>query len=83
MASGRLSDKAMAVFAFAAYHQLSSGEIVVDVVLDDGAGHAADPRAIRELEDGDLAKTEGERAAFTDKGKARLAMVIDALKAAA
>ena len=83
MPADKLSDKAMAVFAFAAYHQLSSGEPVVDVVLDDGAGHVADRRAIQELEDGDLARTEGKRAAFTDKGKVRLATVIDALKAKA
>ena len=35
MPSPTLSDKAVAVFAFAAYHQLSSGEAVVDVVLKD------------------------------------------------
>ena len=58
MPSNTLSDKAIAVFAFAAYHQLSSGETVVDVVLHDGAGHAADPEAIKELERSDLAKVD-------------------------
>ena len=38
----KLSDKAVAVFAFAAYHEMSSGETVVDVVLKDGAGHGKD-----------------------------------------
>ena len=82
MPSSTLSDKAIAVFAFAAYHQLSSGEAVVDVVLKDGAGHAADPTAIQELEAADLVKSQGERAAFTDAGKARLESVITALRGA-
>ena len=77
-----LSDKAVAVFAFAAYHELSSGEKVVDVVLRDGAGHAADPAAIRELESKGLARTEGERAVFSDRGKARLEKAIAALRLA-
>ena len=82
MPSTTLSDKAIGVFAFAAYHQLSSGEAVVDVVLKDGAGHAADPKAIAELEAAGLAKAEGERAAFTDAGKAKLDAVISALRSA-
>lgn len=82
MPSTMLSDKAIAVFAFAAYHQLSSGEPVVDVVLKDGAGHAANPQAIQELEAADLAKKDGERAAFTEAGKARLAAVIAAMRGA-
>ncbi len=82
MPSKTLSDKAIAVFAFAAYHQLSSGEAVVDVVLKDGAGHAADPAAVSELEQAGLAERDGDRAAFTDGGKAKLAAVIEALRAA-
>ncbi len=82
MPSPTLSDKAVAVFAFAAYHQLSSGEVVVDVVLKDGAGHAADPQAIAELEAADLARRDGDRATFTDSGKHRLAAVVTALRGA-
>lgn len=82
MPSTTLSDKATAVFAFAAYHQLSSGEAVIDVVLKDGAGHSADPAAIEELEAAGLAKKEGDRAAFTDAGKAKLEAVITALRGA-
>ena len=78
-----LSDKAVAVFAFAAYHQLSSGEAVTDVVLQDGAGHAADPQAIAELEQRDLARSDGERATFTDDGRAQLGKIIDAMRSAA
>lgn len=80
MPSTTLSDKAIAVFAFAAYHQLSSGEAVVDVVLQDGAGHAADPAAIGELENNGLVRKDGERATFTDSGRAKLAAVIPALQ---
>ena len=82
MPSKTLSDEAIAVFAFAAYHQLSSGEAVIDVVLKDGAGHAADPKAIEELEAAGLARKDGDRAAFTDAGKARLDAVIAALRSA-
>ena len=80
MPSTALSDKAIAVFAFAAYHQLSSGEPVVDVVLKDGAGHSADPKAIAELETGGFVEAVGDRAAFTDAGRSRLAAVIEALR---
>ena len=78
--ASKLSDKAVAVFAFAAYHEMSSGETVVDVVLKDGAGHAADPAAIQELEAAGLATTEGDRAVFTDDGKSHLRAVIAALR---
>lgn len=83
MPSPRLSDKAIAIFAFAAYHQLSAGEPVVDVVLEDGSGHAADPEAVEELERLELARSDGRRAAFTDSGKAVLAKAIEALRTAA
>ena len=83
MPNQTLSDKAVAVFAFAAYHQLSSGEPVVDVVLQDKAGHKADPAAIAELEEKDLARAEDDRAVFTDRGRVTLGKVVDALRAAA
>ena len=38
-----LSDKALSIFAFAAYHRLVSGEKVTSVIRRDGAGHEADP----------------------------------------
>lgn len=75
-----LSDKGIAVFAFAAYHQLTSGETVTDVALSDGAGHAADPDAIAELEKADLASVENGRAVFTAQGRTMLDGVIAALR---
>lgn len=68
------------MFAFAAYHQLTSGETVTDVVLSDGAGHAADPTAIAELEKAELATVENGRAVFTVQGKQVLATTIAALR---
>lgn len=82
MASTGLSDRALAVFAFAAYHQMSSGVAVTDVILKDGAGHEAPPEAIGELEAAGLAHKDGDRAAFTDAGKAKLEAVLAALRAA-
>ncbi len=80
MASTVLSDKALAVFAFAAYHQFTSGEKVTDVVLHDGAGHAADPDAIKQLQDAELVTVENNRAVFTDAGQNFLGTVLDALR---
>ena len=81
MASG-LSDKGLAVFAFAAYHQLTSGETVTDVVLHDGAGHSADPAAIRELQEAELATEQNDRAVFTESGQEMLAKVVEAIRGA-
>ena len=40
-ATNQISDKGLAVFAFAAYHQLQGGYTVREVVASDGAGHGA------------------------------------------
>lgn len=45
-----LSDKALSILAFAAYHRLVSGERVTSVIRKDGAGHEADPQGVKELE---------------------------------
>ncbi|WP_372422119.1 hypothetical protein [Salinarimonas chemoclinalis] len=75
-----LSDKALAVFAFAAYHQLESGEPVTGVVRHDGAGQHADEDAIRELRDAGLVTEEANRVAFSDQGEAVLGALIRALR---
>lgn len=46
-----LSDKALAIFAFAAYHQLGSGDTITSVVANDLSGHHADPEALSEIEE--------------------------------
>jgi hypothetical protein len=45
-----LSDKALSVFVFAAYHELVSGQKVASVIRRDYAGHVADPEGVVELE---------------------------------
>ena len=74
-----LSDKALSIFAFAAYHRLVSGETVTSVIRRDGAGHEADPEGVKELEErglvtaGESAIDLGERAqAATEKMVAAL-----------
>ena len=75
------SDKALSILTFAAYHALSSGETVGQVVIDDGNGHVADPDGLTELADADLIEVDGARARFTSAGEARLAAVIAAIRA--
>ena len=83
MASQQLGDKGLAVFAFAAYHQLTSGEVVSEVVLDDGAGHHADPQGVQEVQDLGLATVEGKRAVLTESGSKFLATFIQAIQGTA
>ncbi|MEH3146151.1 MAG: hypothetical protein PGN34_12565 [Methylobacterium frigidaeris] len=77
-----LSDKALSVFAFAAYHQLESGQKVSSVIRRDGAGHAADPQAIDELEKAGLIEVTEKELSFRPEAEAMLAKAIDALRAA-
>ncbi len=77
-----LSDKALGVFAFAAYHQFTSGQKVTDVALHDGAGHAADAQAIEELEALGLVEVADDRAVFTAAGQAMVGRVLDAIRSA-
>jgi hypothetical protein len=78
-----LSDKALAVFAFAAYHQLESGQRVASVVQRDGAGHQADGEAVAELRERGLAEADGGTISFTPDGEAVLERVIGGLREAA
>ena len=64
-----LSDKGLAVFAFAIYHQFESGSRVTHVVTDDGAGHHADEEAIRELQALGLVTIDDGRVGFTERGE--------------
>ncbi|WP_052341470.1 hypothetical protein [Salinarimonas rosea] len=78
-----LSDKALAVFAFAAYHQLESGEPVTGVVRRDGAGHKADEEAIAELREAGLVTVEESRVLFSAQGEAVLGALVGALRTVA
>lgn len=75
-----LSDRALAVFAFAAYHQLSSGQIVRSVVRRDGAGHRADDAAVAELRDRGLAEADADEIRFTQSGEDALQALVAALR---
>ena len=77
-----LSDKALAVFAFAAYHQLNSGQAVSSVVQNDGAGHKADDAAVAELQGRGLVQADGSFIHFTHQGEAALQALIDSLRGA-
>ncbi len=77
-----MSDKAVAVFAFAAYHQLESGQPVTKVIRQDGKGHKADEEAVSELETLKLAEAAGNDIVFTESGLSVLAKAVEALRAA-
>lgn len=75
-----LSDGAIAVFAFAAYHQLQSGQPVSKVVIDDGQGHHADCGGTQQLVSQGLARPDDDFLLFTEPGLGVLARVIQAIK---
>ena len=75
-----LSDKALAVFAFAIYHQLESGDAVSGVVARDAAGHQADPEVLKELSGLGLANVENGKINFTDAGQLLLGQLLDRLR---
>jgi hypothetical protein len=75
-----LSDEALAVFAFAAYHELSSGQRVRSVVRRDGSGHQAGDGAVDELDGRGLVKAEREEILFTPAGEAALQAVVTAIR---
>ncbi len=77
----RLSDKALAVFAFAIFHELErSGKPVSHVILSDEAGHRADPEAVKELEQLGLAVPDGNRLALTPPAEDLKASLIEAMR---
>ena len=75
-----LSDEALAVFAFAAYHQLSSGQMVRSVVQKDGAGHQASDAAVDELDGRGLIKADGKEIVFTAAGEEALQHIISGIR---
>ncbi|MFK4810065.1 hypothetical protein ACI3KW_07630 [Devosia sp. ZW T5_3] len=75
-----LSDKALAVFAFAVYHQLGSGDAVTAVVAADDAGHRVDPEAVAELERYELAQRHDGKITFTPAGQLILSQILDRIR---
>ena len=80
---GKLSDKGAAVFAFAAYHQLESGQTVTKVIREDGKGHKADEDGVEELRQNGLAEISGNDICFSEAGLTVLAKALDAIRSAA
>ncbi len=83
MSQQTLSDHALSILTFAAYHSLVSGEVVTRVVLDDGKGHKADSAGVEEMEKAGLLEAEGERGTLTEAGSQRLGQLIDAIRRSA
>lgn len=83
MSDHKLSDKALSVFTFAAYHTFVSGDQVSEVVLRDGSGHRADPDGVEELRAAGLLEIDGERGRFTDAGEAMVGRVVEGIRGAA
>ena len=83
MATQMLSDKGLSILTFAAYHQLTSGEQVAELVLRDAAGHRADPDGIREVEALGLLAVNGAKGVLSDDGKRLLASLIEQIRGVA
>jgi coproporphyrinogen III oxidase-like Fe-S oxidoreductase len=82
MSGPHLSDKALAVFAFAAFHQLESGQKVSKVVRRDGAGHKADDEAVAELTERGLISIDGDYINLTADAERMLEQVIQGMRQA-
>ena len=75
-----LSDKALSVFMFAAYHELASGQKVTSVVRRDHAGHVADPDGVAELEHHGLVTRNGDFLQFSVEGERFLDALMIAIR---
>lgn len=80
MTDRSLSDKALSILTFAAYHALLSGEEVKEVVIDDGKGHHADRAGLEELQAADLIEAVGERGRFSEAGAAMVLRLVEAIR---
>ncbi|KMO34680.1 hypothetical protein VQ03_23100 [Methylobacterium tarhaniae] len=77
-----LSDRALSIFAFAAYHHLISGQPISSVVRRDGSGHRADPDGVAEVEARGLATLSDDEITFTAPGIAFVEAVVAAIRQA-
>jgi phosphotransferase system HPr-like phosphotransfer protein len=75
-----LSDHALSILAFAAYHRLVSGERVTSVVRKDGAGHEADPKGVAELTERGLATADDTEISLGDEAQEAVETLVDALR---
>ena len=79
----QLSDRALAIMAFAIYHELESGTRVTSVVADDHAGHRADPSGVDELVQHKLARREADHITFTERGAEMLQQIMATMRVSA
>ncbi|AWN49039.1 hypothetical protein DK419_23975 [Methylobacterium terrae] len=77
-----LSDRALSIFAFAAYHHLISGQPISSVVRRDGSGHHADPQGAAEVEERGLATLSDDEITFTETGIAFVETTVAAIRGA-
>ncbi|MDR7039321.1 hypothetical protein J2X36_004095 [Methylobacterium sp. BE186] len=77
-----LSDKALSIFTFAAYHRLLSGERVASVVRKDGHGHEADPDGVAELERRGLISADDMRISLNDEAETFVDGLVSAIRRA-
>ncbi|WP_018263528.1 hypothetical protein [Methylobacterium sp. WSM2598] len=77
-----LSDRALSILAFAAYHHLATGQPIRAVVRRDGSGHRADPDGAAEIEARGLASLSADEITFTPDGVARVETAVAAMRAA-
>ncbi|MCJ2012603.1 hypothetical protein [Methylobacterium sp. J-076] len=77
-----LSDHALSILAFAAYHRLVSGERVTSVVRKDGAGHEADPKGVEELTGRGLATADEAAITLGDEAQEAVETLVAALRKA-
>ncbi len=80
--SNALSDRALSIFAFAAYHHLISGQPIASVVRRDGSGHHADPEGAAEVETRGLATLSDDEITFTEPGVAFVEKTVAAIRQA-
>lgn len=77
-----LSDEARSILVFAAYHELTSGDPVKEMVLDDGAGHKVSTKGQEQLSQAGLIRINGDRAQITEDGEEVLSEILNAIRQA-
>lgn len=77
-----MSDDALSILAFAAYHQLESGNVVSEIILDDGKGHKGSEKGVEELTSAGLLEADGSRGRLTEQGEAQLQRIVEAIRSA-
>ncbi len=75
-----LSDHALSILAFAAYHRLVSGERVTSVIRKDGAGHEADPKGVTELTERGLATADDAEISLSDEAQEAVETLVTAMR---